>query len=122
MLEEQKFEPVGGCRTITVNVRIIAATHRDLEEEVQKGNFREDLFYRLYVIPIKLPALRERITDLPYFVSHFIDKLNKKKEDRRRIDFRCSASIPNAAQLAWKCKRIGQLNGTSRRDQGGWPN
>ncbi|BBO88306.1 sigma-54 interaction domain-containing protein [Desulfosarcina ovata] len=80
VLEERKFEPVGGCRTINVDVRIIAATHRDLEEEVQKGNFREDLFYRLYVIPIKLPALRERMSDIPHFVSHFISQLNREKK------------------------------------------
>ena len=80
VLEERCFEPVGGCKTITVNVRIIAATHRDLEEEVQKGNFREDLFYRLFVIPIKLPALRDRRSDIPHFVSHFMDRLNRGKK------------------------------------------
>ena len=79
VLEEQCFEPVGGCKTINVDVRIVAATHRDLEEEVQKGNFREDLFYRLYVIPIKLPALRERRSDIPHFVNHFITRLNQEK-------------------------------------------
>ncbi|MGA6924699.1 MAG: sigma-54 dependent transcriptional regulator [Desulfosarcina sp.] len=82
VLEERCFEPVGGCKTVQVNVRIIAATHRDLEEAVQKGNFREDLFYRLYVIPIKLPALRERRSDIPHFVTHFIDRLNKRKHTR----------------------------------------
>ena len=80
VLEEQQFEPVGGCKTVTVDVRIVAATHRDLEEEVQKGNFREDLFYRLYVIPIKLPSLRERRSDIPHFVAHFIDRLNRLKK------------------------------------------
>ena len=80
VLEEQRFEPVGGCKTVNVDVRIIAATHRDLEEEVQKGKFREDLFYRLYVIPIKLPSLRERRADIPHFVSHFIGSLNTAKK------------------------------------------
>lgn len=80
VLEEQQFEPVGGCKSVKVDVRIVAATHRDLEEEVQKGNFREDLFYRLYVIPIKLPALRERRVDIPHFVSHFINRLNNGKK------------------------------------------
>jgi transcriptional regulator with PAS, ATPase and Fis domain len=79
VLEEKEFEPVGGCRTNRVDVRIIAATHRDLEEEVQKGNFREDLFYRLYVIPIKLPALKERLSDIPLLVEYFLDKLNREK-------------------------------------------
>lgn len=79
VLEEREFEPVGGCKSIKVDVRIIAATHRDLEEEVQKGNFREDLFYRLYVIPIQLPSLRERQPDIPLLIQHFIDKLNTEK-------------------------------------------
>jgi sigma-54 dependent transcriptional regulator, flagellar regulatory protein len=82
VLEEREFEPVGGCKTIKVDVRIIAATHRDLEEEVQKGNFREDLFYRLYVIPIQLPALRHRQVDIPLLVDHFLDKLNNEKATR----------------------------------------
>ena len=80
VLEERCFEPVGGCKTVKVDVRIVAATHRDLEEEVQKGNFREDLFYRLFVIPIKLPALRERRSDIPHFVAHFLDCLNNTKK------------------------------------------
>jgi len=79
VLEEKEFEPVGGCRSIKVDVRIVAATHRDLEEEVQKGTFREDLFYRLYVIPVQLPALRERQVDIPLLVNHFLDKLNAEK-------------------------------------------
>jgi transcriptional regulator with PAS, ATPase and Fis domain len=82
VLEERCFEPIGACKTVKVNVRIVAATHRDLEEEVQKGNFREDLFYRLYVIPIKLPSLRERHSDIPHFVNYFLDCLNKKKKTR----------------------------------------
>jgi sigma-54 dependent transcriptional regulator, flagellar regulatory protein len=82
VLEEREFEPVGGCKSIKVDVRIIAATHRDLEEEVQKGNFREDLFYRLYVIPIQLPALRERPNDIPLLSNYFIQKLNREKGTR----------------------------------------
>ena len=78
VLEEGEFEQVGGAKTIKVNVRVIAATHRDLPEEVKKGNFREDLFYRLYVIPIGLPALRERKSDIPYLVSYFIQMYNNK--------------------------------------------
>lgn len=79
VLEEREFEPVGGCKSVKVDVRIIAATHRDLEEEVQKGNFREDLFYRLFVIPIQLPALRDRQSDMPLLVHYFIEKLNQEK-------------------------------------------
>jgi transcriptional regulator with PAS, ATPase and Fis domain len=79
VLEEREFEPVGGCKSIKVDVRIIAATHRDLEEEVQKGTFREDLFYRLFVIPVQLPSLRERQSDIPLLIQHFLDKLNSEK-------------------------------------------
>jgi transcriptional regulator with GAF, ATPase, and Fis domain len=78
VLEEGEFEPVGGAKTIKVDVRIIAATHRDLCEEVQKGNFREDLFYRLYVIPMILPALRERPEDIRPLVHYFLDQANCK--------------------------------------------
>jgi transcriptional regulator with PAS, ATPase and Fis domain len=82
VLEEREFEPVGGCKSVKVDVRIIAATHRDLEEEVQKGNFREDLFYRLYVIPIQLPALKDRQVDIPLLTQYFLNKLNKEKRSQ----------------------------------------
>ena len=82
VLEEGEFEQVGGAKTIKVDVRVIAATHRDLPEEVKNGNFREDLFYRLYVIPIGLPALRDRRSDIPYLVSYFIQMYNKKNNRR----------------------------------------
>ncbi|RMG66730.1 MAG: sigma-54-dependent Fis family transcriptional regulator [Calditrichaeota bacterium] len=72
VLQEKEFERVGGNKTIQVDVRIIAATNKNLEEEVARGRFREDLFYRLNVIPIHLPPLRERLDDLPLLVSHFL--------------------------------------------------
>jgi transcriptional regulator with GAF, ATPase, and Fis domain len=78
VLEEGEFEQVGGAKTIKVDVRILAATHRDLPAEVQNGNFREDLFYRLYVIPIGLPSLRERKSDIPYLAAYFMDMSNRK--------------------------------------------
>jgi transcriptional regulator with PAS, ATPase and Fis domain len=78
VLEEGEFEQVGGAKSINVDVRIIAATHRDLSEEVQKGNFREDLYYRLYVIPLMLPSLRDRKSDIPFLISHFIELSNQK--------------------------------------------
>ena len=80
VLEENEFEAVGGSKTIKANVRIIAATHRDLEEEVQKGNFREDLFYRLYVIPMVLPPLKEKKSDIPLLVSHFLNLYCREKK------------------------------------------
>jgi sigma-54 specific flagellar transcriptional regulator A len=79
VLEEGEFERVGGTKTIKVDVRIIAATHRNLEEEVQKGTFREDLFFRLHVIPLNLPPLRERKTDIPILIAHFLRKFNRIK-------------------------------------------
>ncbi|MCP5229904.1 nif-specific transcriptional activator NifA [Accumulibacter sp.] len=75
ILQEGEFERVGGCRTIKVDVRVIAATHRDLETAVDTGDFREDLFYRLNVMPIFLPPLRERIEDIPEIVRHLLGKI-----------------------------------------------
>ncbi len=80
VLEENEFEPVGGSKTIKADVRVVAATHRDLEEEVQKENFREDLFYRLYVIPMVLPPLKEKKSDIPLLVSHFLNLFCKEKK------------------------------------------
>ncbi len=71
-LQEKKFEKVGGEKTMSVDVRIISATNKDLKKEVQKGKFREDLFFRLNVIPINLPPLRERRSDIPLLVDHFL--------------------------------------------------
>ena len=78
-LQERCFEPVGSTKTVSVNVRVIAATNINLEEAVENGKFREDLFYRLNVIPIAVPALRERKTDVPILLHHFMDIFNKSK-------------------------------------------
>ncbi|MFZ7125567.1 MAG: sigma-54 interaction domain-containing protein [Desulfobacterales bacterium] len=77
-LQENKFERVGDEKTISVNVKVISATNRDLKEEVRIGNFREDLYYRLSVIPISIPPLRERKTDIPLLVNHFIQEAAEK--------------------------------------------
>ncbi len=75
-LQESEFERVGGVRTIRVDVRLIAATNSDLKKEIAQGSFREDLYYRLNVVPIRLPSLRERASDIPLLVMHFIGKFN----------------------------------------------
>jgi two-component system, NtrC family, response regulator GlrR len=74
VLEERQYYPVGGDKPVKVNVRVIVATNKVLEDEVKKGLFREDLFYRIHVIPIHLPPLRERREDIPHLVDHFLKR------------------------------------------------
>jgi two-component system, NtrC family, response regulator AtoC len=83
-LEEKTFKRVGGLADVRVDVRVIAATNRHLEEEVEAGKFREDLFYRLQVMPILLPALRERAGDIPLLVSYYVDRYNREFKKRVR--------------------------------------
>src|SRR6201999_3498938 len=78
VIQEGELERVGGTKTIKVNVRIIAATNRNLKLEVEKGTFRQDLWYRLNVFPITVPPLRQRKEDIPLLVEHFIRLFNKK--------------------------------------------
>jgi len=78
ILQEQKFERVGGSRTIKVDVRVVAATNKDLEKEIEKGTFRDDLFFRLNVIPIRVPPLRERVEDLPELIKEFAHEMSRK--------------------------------------------
>ncbi len=78
VLQEREIERVGGVETIKVNVRVVAATNRSLEEEIQKGTFREDLFYRLNVFPIHIPALKDRKSDIMQLADHFVEKYSEK--------------------------------------------
>ena len=78
VLQESEFERVGGIKTIKVDVRVVAATNRDLQSDLQTGAFREDLYYRLNVVPLQLPPLRERTEDIPALVDHFVIKFNER--------------------------------------------
>jgi len=82
VLQEGEFQRVGGSSTIRVDVRIMSATNQNLEELVQKGRFRQDLYYRLNVFPIRIPPLRERTDDIPLLVSHFVEASNRKMNKR----------------------------------------
>ena len=84
VLQEGEFERVGGTKTLSVDVRVVAATNRDLERMVAQRTFREDLYYRLNVIPIHLPPLRERSDDIPLLASHFVDKYARKNRKEIR--------------------------------------
>ncbi len=86
VLQDRSFERIGGIKTIRVDIRVIAATNRDLEELVRQNKFREDLYYRLNVIPIKVPPLRERVSDIPLLVQHFLETFSRtKKKPLKRL-------------------------------------
>jgi DNA-binding NtrC family response regulator len=98
-LEEKTFKRVGGLADIRVDVRVIAATNRNLEEEVKAGKFREDLFYRLQVMPVLLPPLRERTGDVPLLAAYFIDRFNR--EFRKRVRGLSPAAKALLEQYQW---------------------
>jgi two-component system response regulator AtoC len=99
VLQERIFEPVGSTRSEQVDVRIIAATHKDLRQLVAAGNFREDLYYRLNVFPIVIPSLRERSDDIPLIAAHFLDQL-ANETGKRIVNFTPSAMAAMTA-YAW---------------------
>jgi transcriptional regulator with PAS, ATPase and Fis domain len=85
VLQKREVRPVGADRSVAVNVRVITATNKDLAREVEKGTFREDLFYRLQVIPIHLPPIRARRSDIPLLVRHFLEKNSQKYSSKLQI-------------------------------------
>jgi formate hydrogenlyase transcriptional activator len=99
VLQEQEFEPVGSSRTVRVDVRIIAATNRDLEQEVRAGRFRSDLFFRLNVVPLTVPPLRDRATDIPMLVAYFLSRFSKKFA--RKIDGVTRETMDRLVKYGW---------------------
>lgn len=101
-LQERQFERVGGRRTITVDVRIVAATNRDLEQAVSKGAFRLDLYHRLSVVTVQLPPLRERPEDIPVLAEHFVDAINE--ENGTQVEL-----APDAIDVLLSCRWSGNV-------------
>ena len=98
-LEEKTFKRIGGLADIRVDVRVVAATHRNLEEQVRAGKFREDLFYRLQVMPVLLPPLRERRGDIPLLVNYYVDRYNR--EFRKRVRGVSPEALALLEQYGW---------------------
>ena len=107
VLQEGEFTSVGGRQPIKANVRIIAATHRDLRQAIRQGQFREDLFYRLNVVPIRLPPLRERVEDIPPLARHFLERAREDGLPAKSLD---QGAIDRLKQLslARQCARAGE--------------
>jgi len=112
VLQEGEVERLGSARTIKVDVRVIAATNKNLEEEIEKGHFREDLYFRLAVIPIHVPALRERPDDIPLLVRHYMEYFSRENNVRaKRIT---QAAIEALQRYRWK-GNIRELRNTVER-------
>ena len=98
-LEEKEFYPLGGQRPVKVDLRIVAASNRDLEKELEKGTFRQDLFYRIHVIPIKIPPLRDRKEDISLLVGYFLDKYAKRM--KKEIKGFSTGALNKIMNYAW---------------------
>ncbi|PCM45305.1 sigma-54 dependent transcriptional regulator [Marinobacter sp. ANT_B65] len=98
VLQERTFERVGSNRTISADVRIIAATHKNLEDMIESGEFREDLYYRLNVFPIEVPSLRDRVEDIPLLINELISRMEKEKRGSLRMN---SAAIMSLCRHDW---------------------
>ena len=123
VLQERRFEPVGSGKTLTTNVRVLAATNVDLERAVEEGRFREDLFYRLNVIPIRIPPLRERKSDIPLLLHYFIESFNRLRNRTlsgvtpEAMEFLTHYSWPgNIRELENLIERVAILKGTGLID------
>ena len=112
VLQEGEVERLGSARTIKVDVRVIAATNKDLEQEIEKGTFREDLYFRLSVIPIRVPPLRDRREDIPALVRHFADLFSR--ENNRRLPRFTPAALDYMQKARWK-GNVRELKNTVER-------
>ncbi len=112
VLQEGEVERLGSARTIKVDVRVIAATNKDLEAEIEKGTFREDLYFRLSVIPIRVPTLRDRREDIPVLVRHFVDLFSR--ENNRRPQRFTAAALEYLQKARWK-GNVRELRNTVER-------
>ena len=99
VLAEQEIDRLGGSKPVKVNIRFITATHRNLEDEIKEGRFREDLYYRLNIIPIVIPPLRDRQSDIPLLVQHFLKKCNENKGQQAKVI--SDATIQMLANYSW---------------------
>jgi two-component system nitrogen regulation response regulator NtrX len=122
-LEEQRFEPVGASEFVQVDVRVIAATNKNLQEEIERGNFREDLFYRLNVIPFYVPPLRDRKEDIPlmadYFLREFTTRYGRKPKELTAEAYKVLQEYPwpgNVRELKNLMERIVIMNPQVRVD------
>jgi len=116
-LESQRFEPVGSGKSVQVDVRVIAATNKDLDDEIARGNFREDLFYRLNVIPFFVPPLRDRVEDIPFLAEYFLNEYSSTYGRRAKrltsdaVDALLAYAWPgNVRELRNLCERVVILN------------
>ena len=115
VMQEREFMRLGGMETIKVDVRIIAATNVDLKQEMEDGRFREDLFYRLHVISIQLPALRERRDDVPLLVQHFLEKYGEENDRPEHRDRARGARSADGIRLAGQRARARERDRARRR-------
>ena len=128
VLQEQRIQRVGGSRMISVNVRVIAASNKNIEEEIEKGRFREDLFYRLNVFPIEVPPLRERIDDIPVLVDTFLEDFAVQNRSKRKritpsaLEILCKYAWPgNVRELKNLVERLAIMVDTDNIDRNDIP-
>ena len=120
VLQERKFRRLGGTEEVEADIRIIAATNRDLSKMVADGEFREDLFYRINVIPVQLPPLRERLDDIPLLAEHFVAKFAAQmgKDDQRHLgrrdDAACAATRGRATSASSRTRWSGRWRSSAR--------